>query len=88
MDGTHRDPLVNVHRSPNDSVLKTTPETICEYLSFVIVSKAMSTLYWIGFTGATTGGYLLWCQQERSWDPFLESPGNFSGSKSYIQIEM
>ena len=58
MDETHGDPLVNVHRSPNDSVLKTTPETICEYLSFVILSKAMFTLYWVAFSGATTGGYL------------------------------
>ena len=23
-----------------------------------------------------------------AWDPFLESPGNFSGPKSNIQIEM
>ena len=59
MDGTYVDPLVNVHRSPNDSVLKTTLETICEYLSFVILSKAMFTPYWIAFSGATTGGYLL-----------------------------
>ena len=59
VDGTYGDPLVNAHRSPNDSVLKTTPETICEYLSFVILSKAMFTLYWKAFSGATTGGYLL-----------------------------
>ena len=59
MDGTYVDPPVNVHRSPNDSVLKTTLETICEYLSFVILSKAMFTPYWIDFSGATTGGYLL-----------------------------
>ena len=58
VDGTYGDPLVNAHRSPNDSVLKTTPETICEYLSFVILSKAMFTLYWKAFSGATTGGYL------------------------------
>ena len=59
VDGTYVDPLVNVHRSPNDSVLKTTPEAICEYLSFVILSKVMFTLYWIVFSGATTGSYLL-----------------------------
>ncbi|KAM7436456.1 hypothetical protein ABFA07_013722 [Porites harrisoni] len=33
VDGTYVDPLVNVHRSPNDSVLKTTLETISENIT-------------------------------------------------------